>query len=230
MSQFCRCVLLHIRELSESKKILECFSEEYGRIAFVINIDKHSLPEYFRLMDVTFFGQAELKTLQIFEYNQKYLHLAASEQVVALYFNELMFYLTKPFDVHQWLLPLYLTALAKLKQSSDIDMVIREFEFDLLSKIGFGINFEQDIDNQLINEANWYGFLPLKGFAKVLPNSNKSLNGSMLNQLKCKQWQIPPNNKIIQYILTAQIQTILGDRQLQSKQLWPSKIFNKEHK
>ena len=224
MSNSCRCILLHVRELSEHKKILECFSEEFGRIGLVINTNKQIIPDYFRLISLEFTGGTGLKTLQSYQYTQKFISLDATKQVAALYFNELLFYLTKQNDPHEWLLPFYLVSLAKLNSENSIELILREFEYELLSKIGFLINFDQDVEGLPINTDYWYRFCPLKGFERLNQQVKYSVNGSMIFQLKQKNWQINPNNKIIKYILTSQIKMILDGKILNSKALWPKKL------
>ena len=223
MNNSCRCILLHVRELSENKKILECFSEEFGRIGLVININNQALPDYFRLMTLQFTGGSGLKTLQSYQYSQKFISLDSSKQVVALYFNELLFLLTKQNDPHEWLLPYYLASLAKLDTQYSIDLLLREFEYELLSKIGFSINFDQDVECRPIQVDQWYRFTPLKGFERLNRQEKYSVNGSMIFEIQQKKWQSSPNNKIIKYILTGQIESVLDGRVLHTKALWPKK-------
>jgi len=230
MSTECRCVLLHVRELSESKKILECFSEEMGRIALVINVNSQPIPDYFRLFEVKVYGGTALKTLQSYQYAQPFIDFEPQKQIVALYFNELLFHLTKPYDAHPWLLPFYLAHLVKLKSYNDFNVILREFEFELLEKIGFAIDFEKDADGEAFDMNQWYQFVGLNGFKLSHFESSKNINGAMINQLKQKQWTQSPNNKVIQFVLTSQIQAILGDHTLKSRQLWPRRQRAKEGK
>jgi len=226
MSNSCRCILLHVRELSEHKKILECFSEELGRIALVINLNNQTVPDYFRLLTIQFVGGSGLKTLQNYQYSQAFISLSSQNQVIALYFNELLFYLTKQNDPHEWLLPFYLASLARLQNEQSVELLIREFEYELLCKIGYSINFDQDIEGCEICADSWYAFYPVSGFKLLNKKEQYSVNGAMIMQIKQKKWQESPNNQIIKYILTQQIQEVLGVRVLHSKALWPKKNSN----
>ena len=87
-----------------------------------------------------------------------------------LYINELLMKIL-PHDAPQSeLFNLYGKFLKEVKSSKEIDIVLRKFELDLLEMLGYGINFENEVDAGHSIEVNKsYDFIPELGF-KESPN------------------------------------------------------------
>ena len=80
---------------------------------------------------------------------------------------------------------LYGKFLKEVKSSKEIDIVLRKFELDLLEMLGYGINFENEVDAGHSIEVNKsYDFVPELGF-KESPNGlfegNEIISISKLN-------------------------------------------------
>ena len=228
-----KCILLHTRHLSEYKQILDCFSEEYGRISFVLNLKRQPLlPNFFRLLQVEFRGQQELKTLVSFSYQQQPYHIQGRLQVIGLYLNELIYHFTKAFDVHPGLLASYMRCVAHLSLHKNFGAAVRQFELQFLALVGFAIDFQFDSQQQIIQTQQLYRFEALSGFVCIKQRQNKAINGAdiiaiaqiiqrdNLEDSDDKSTQY----KILSYILKNQIDTLLAreGKKIQSRQLWIS--------
>ena len=60
---------------------------------------------------------------------------------------------------------LYESFLLKIHSGENIELTLRSFELDMLEMLGYGIDFENEIDkNQSIDANKNYSFIPQRGF------------------------------------------------------------------
>jgi DNA repair protein RecO (recombination protein O) len=80
-----------------------------------------------------------------------------------LYINELLIRLLPKDASQEDLFNLYEDFLTKIHSGDDIEFTLRHFELDLLDMLGYGLDFESDIDkNEQIDPDKNYSFIPSK--------------------------------------------------------------------
>ena len=88
------------------------------------------------------------------------------------YINELIYYLLKPQDIHTQLYYYYQQCLYQLLslQTDDIiqlEAILRTFEIQLIDELGYGINWLQTNNDELIEPNSSYTFEEEQGFVLV---------------------------------------------------------------
>ena len=104
----------------------------------------------FNKLSITYSGKSELKTLTSIDRN-----LARSKNTLTktsyslLYINELLIKLL-PKDAKQVdLFDLYEIFLSKISCNEDLEIALRHFELDLLDMLGYGFDYDLDIDKNV---------------------------------------------------------------------------------
>ena len=64
-----------------------------------------------------------------------------------MYINELLIKLLPKDASHEELFELYENFLIDITEEKNLEITLRHFELDLLDMLGYGLDFERDIDN-----------------------------------------------------------------------------------
>lgn len=150
--------LLHTRPYRNTSLIIEIFSQDFGRIGLVARGVRSSrsrlaaqlLP--FQRLLLSWQGRGELKTLVDIEVDGRPCWLRGNALISGLYSNELIFKLLQRDDPHPDLLQYYETFLQALGQlqpgetavAVQMEIILRQFEKNLLQELGYGLSFEWD--------------------------------------------------------------------------------------
>jgi len=120
-------------------------------------------------------GRSELKTLTNIDRDfSKSTNSLSKTSYSLLYINELLIRLLPKDAVHEDLFQLYESFLVKIHAGENIELTLRSFELDMLEMLGYGLDFENEIDkNQSIDVNKNYSFIPERGFRES-KNSNFS--------------------------------------------------------
>ncbi len=222
--------LIHARSFRETSLLLDFFTQEHGFIKAVAQgvksakNNKRGLLQPFNKLLINWRGRSELVTLNNVESLDVYTSFQGNKLAVGLYINELLYNLCgKTPGVQYENLFFYLEALLKklsefnLTQASiqKFECDLREFELELLSAIGYGIEFN-DIDKN-----NIYGYDLVSGFF-IASNEYQAkrliLSGNVLIKIAKKTWDsdsLLAAKKLLREIL----QYHLGKKELQSRKL-----------
>lgn len=182
-SDFEAAYLLHSRPYRDSSLIIECFSRQQGRLGMVARSVKGASKrsrelaaslQPFRLLDIRWRGQGELKTLVEVECRQS-LALSGNALFCALYLNEITLRALHRLDPHPQLWLEYESALVALESAGSADqqqleVTLRHYELNLLAELGYGLDFTQDVGNgSPIVESGYYALSDEGGFYQVAP-------------------------------------------------------------
>jgi DNA repair protein RecO (recombination protein O) len=183
--------ILNSKKYRETSLILEVLTKEFGKVSILAkgvrqNKSKTAgLLQLFTLLNISFVGRTELKTLSYVEL----LQLTDRPQGISLYcgfyLNELISVLLPYLDPYPEIFALYRDCLKKLLNKDDIEHALRLFELNLLQHLGYGLQFENDFETkQLIVASKRYQFDPLQG-----PSECKDgfISGSTLLALQKQQ-------------------------------------------
>jgi DNA repair protein RecO (recombination protein O) len=170
-------LILHRYPFQNTSLILDFFTLNYGRQRAIVKggraskYKSRSLLQPFQPVLVSLSGRGELKTLVGIESYAASINLQGEYLFSGLYINELLIRLLEGDIEHDLLFRIYQETLLGLQAGANIEAMLREFELELLSNLGYGINLENDCSTgQSIEASEWYEFYAQSGF--VIHRSN----------------------------------------------------------
>jgi DNA repair protein RecO (recombination protein O) len=228
---------LHLRPYRETSAIVQLFTRESGRISAVAKGIKsagrqrqHSqaILQPFTPLQVTWTGKGELKTLSSIEPEGVALYLEGRVLFAGLYLNELLNALLLEYQEHTELYHAYVTALASLSESKDMERVLRRFERFLLEQLGYGIAFEavdeQGSQSGSLIASRTYRYAPESGFIEAGSSNSSHQHNIFLGEHLCKiaadELDSPEVLRAAKSLMRQTLSAMLGDKVLNSRQLF----------
>ena len=218
------CFLLHQRSYGETSLIADVFTKNNGKMSLIAKGAKKPKSKFFgylvpfHKLHIAYSGRSELKTLTSIDRN-----LAASGNTMTktsyslLYINELLIRLLPKDAKQEDLFELYETFLEKVSSNLDLEITLRHFELDLLDMLGYGFDYDSEIDNQKPIEINSsYSFVSERGFRK---SNNSNFLGKDILSLKNRNLEEVPL-KYLKEITTKAINSCLDGRDLTSRKIF----------
>ena len=220
------CFLLHQRSYGETSIIADVFTQKSGKISFIAKGAKKPKSKFFgylvpfQKLKITYSGRSELKTLTSIDRD-----LASNSNTFSkvsyslLYINELLMKLLPKDAKHEELFVLYDEFLKKIKKNKNLEISLRHFELDLLDMLGYGFDYDSEIDsNETIEAELSYVFVSERGFRKS--NSSSFKGKDILNIKKRKLEDVPL--KYLKEITTKAIGICLEGKDLTSRKIFKS--------
>lgn len=224
--------LLHQRNLSDSRIIVELFTQHHGRIAAIWRRGKgrakYVSVQSFNLFECVFYGATELKKLKYLERGSQAQgkQLLGESLYCGFYLNEiLMRGLAKeePYpDIFQ-LYSLTLAELAATQQKQQLKSVLRKFELRALNFLGYGIDFSIDVDGKAIESSPdcHYRFVAGEGFLPTSCIGELSVySGEVLREIGRENWRDAAIANAAKQICRAALRQVIGDKPLKSRELY----------
>ena len=220
------CFLLHQRPYGETSIISEVFTKNNGKISLIAKGAKKPKSKFFGYLvpfyklSITYSGRSELKTLTNIDRDLSDFNNTLSKKSYSLlYINELLIRLLPKDASHLELFNLYDKFLEEVSSKKDIEIVLRHFELDLLDMLGYGLDYDNDIDNNNPNMANTnYKFISEKGFKE---SDNAGLLGEHIINIKERNLDKVPR-KSLKEITTEAIRFCLDGKELTSREIFKS--------
>ena len=191
------CFLLHQRSYGETSIIADVFTQKSGKISFIAKGAKKPKSKFFgylvpfQKLKITYSGRSELKTLTSIDRD-----LASNSNTFSkvsyslLYINELLMKLLPKDAKHEELFVLYDEFLKKIKKNNNLEISLRHFELDLLDMLGYGFDYDSEIDsNEPIEAELSYVFVSERGFRK---SNNSSFMGKDILSIKKRKLEDVP--------------------------------------
>jgi len=215
--------VLHTRPWRETSLIVDIFSRHHGRLGLVARgarragaaLKTRLIP--FQPLTLSWFGKSQLRTLHAAEWQGGGLMLRGHALMCGFYLNELLLRLLPESDAHEALFDHYTLALANLNARPEVEPVLRQFELDLLSELGYAQSLGQLAGGGELDPEARYGYEIEKG---VTPASRGALySGRTLLALAAgdfSQSVTLAEGKILMRTLLAHY---LGDKPLATRQL-----------
>lgn len=197
--------VLHSRDFKENQAIVEMLVEDEGRISVVTykgskrNSQRSALLQPFKLLSVVLQGNGGLRKLKQIDANlqpEKRLPLLQGKALFCgFYLNEILCrlcasdaYFPDTFDSYQK----SLKQLANLRSdqphfNAQLAFLLRRFEVELLSQMGYGLNFETDMmSGEEITDSDVYELFDASGFVLTSKSLSRSdtLLGADIKQLE----------------------------------------------
>ncbi len=146
--------VLHTYPYRETSLIVELFTRQFGRVSAVAKGAKRSSSnmktslQAFRPLHVSWGGRSELKTLFDAEWRAGTFPPTGNALMSAFYMNELLLKLLIREDPHENLFSVYEGAIKALGVNApSIEKILRRFERQLLTELGYGMTLTQDVRN-----------------------------------------------------------------------------------
>jgi len=220
------CFLLHQRSYGETSIIADVFTQKSGKISFIAKGAKKPKSKFFgylvpfQKLKITYSGRSELKTLTSIDRD-----LASNSNTFSkvsyslLYINELLMKLLPKDAKHEELFVLYDEFLKKIKKNNNLEISLRHFELDLLDMLGYGFDYDSEIDsNEPIEAELSYVFVSERGFRK---SNSSSFKGKDILSIKKRKLEDVPL-KYLKEITTKAIGICLEGKDLASRKIFKS--------
>lgn len=221
-------LVLHRRPYRETSYIVDIFTREVGKVAVVCKgvrgrkNDKKSLLQPFQPIQVGLYGKHELKNLSYVEASSGMIGFAGKYLFSALYLNELLNRTLLAEVQYSNLFDVYLASLLRLQEQQNIETVLREFESQLLSELGYQVNCETEAENgQAISADCYYTFISQYGFTllSIPDNTKQCFAGKNIIKINNHQWD-PESLLSAKTLMRMALQPLIGDKPLKSRELF----------
>lgn len=218
------CFLLHQRSYGETSVIAEVFTLKNGKMSIIARGAKKPKSKFFGYLapftklKITYSGRSELKTLTNIDRDFSTSSNSFSKTSYSLlYINELLIRLLPKDAEQEDLFLLYESFLNKVTSGSDLELTLRHFELDLLDMLGYGLDFENDIDkHEEIEPTKKYSFIPERGFRE---SNNSDFSGEDIINIRTRQLS-KVSKKYLKHLTQTAIHFCLDGRDLASRDIF----------
>ncbi|MBU1666457.1 MAG: DNA repair protein RecO [Gammaproteobacteria bacterium] len=216
--------VLHTRPWRETSLIVDIFSRHHGRLGLVARgarragaaVKARLIP--FQPLTLSWFGKSQLRTLHAAEWQGGGLMLRGHALMCGFYLNELLLRLLPEGDAHETLFDHYTLALADLNTRPEVEPVLRRFELDLLSELGYAQSLGHLAACGALDPNAHYGYEVGVG---VIPPVSRSptYSGCSLLALAAGDFSQPATLAEGKILMRTLLAHYLGDKPLATRQL-----------
>ncbi len=216
--------LIHRRAFKNNSLLLDFFTYEYGKIRLVgrgLRGSKTNI-QMFQHLNISFSGKGELKTISNWEVDDIPRSLKGEGLILGMYANELISRLLFDQDQHIKLFKVYQQFISRISslEGRFNHWSLRLFENNLLSELGYALDFANDINGNNINQDMNYEYQSQLGFAQ---SHTGKISGKLLNQLLIEDIDNIPNLeqlKVCRDLNRQRLGFLLGNKPLKSRSLF----------
>lgn len=226
-------IILHTYPFKETSVVAEAFTRDHGRVALIARGARRpasalrGLIQPFTPLLLSWFGKSDLKTLHAAEWQGGVSPPQGRGLMCGFYLNELLLRVLARGDAHETLYDRYLDTLGLLAgaggddgRAVDFERILRRFEKNLLSDIGYGATFDCEADTRLpIEAASRYVFQPERGAFRALGQAGCPVSGQTLLDLAGDRFDRPETLAEAKALMRALINHTLGAKPLYTRQL-----------
>ena len=219
--------ILHTYPFKETSLIAELFSKNHGRIPVVAKGARRprsslrGMLQSFQLLQATWSGRGEIKTLHNIEWCDKFLQVDGNALICGFYINELIIRLLPREDSHKKLFDFYHHTMKVLAGGINLEVALRRFELRLLQELGYEVPLKEDESGELIIADKLYVYEVEYGPSELSKTNNgvKILGQTLLDmaedEYKEDNTQLQ-SKQLMRYLISH----YLGDKPLNSKKLF----------
>lgn len=221
-----RVFLLHTHPYSETSLILEVFSREHGRVPVLARGARRPRSALrgvligFQLLELSWFGGGEVKTLAKAEWFGGSPLLQGRCLLLGYYLNELLLKLLPREDAHPALFDSYAEAVSALASSAADAPELRRFEKSLLKEIGYGLAFDHDADGVPVEPGRRYCYFAERGLIAVDDAQGLTLSGKTLLDMEADDYRDPLTLSESKLLMRQLVAHQLGGQPLQSRRVF----------
>lgn len=221
--------ILHTYPFKETSVVAEVFTRSHGRVGVIARGARRpasalrGLMQPFTPLLLSWFGKAELKTLHAAEWQGGLIAPQGRALMCGFYLNELLLRLLARGDAHEVLYERYVDTLDQLAAESttiDYERILRRFEKNLLSEVGYGATFDVDAESGAPIEAGLrYVFQPERGALRAAGQPGCPVSGQTLIDLAADRFEQPATLAEAKSLMRTLINHTLGAKPLYTRQL-----------
>ena len=219
--------LIHRRAYKDNSLLLDFLTLDHGRIRLIgrgVRQAKANI-QMFQHLRISYAGKGELKTLTHWEVEDVPRQLKGEALILCLYVNELITRLIHEHDPHPQIFELYQQFVTQMNDSDQQHQywLLRIFENNLLSELGYGLDYAVDVDGDLIQTDKNYSYQPQLGFSQ---QADGKISGNLLNLLLSECLDTTPNKqqlKACRNLNRQRLNVLLGNKPLKSRELFFTK-------
>ena len=218
--------VLHSRAYRDTSLLVELLTMQYGRLTVVargVRSMKSRLQGIlmpFLPLLVSFSGKTDLRTLQQAEVNGLSYELRGNVLLSGFYLNELLMRLLPNHESYPKIYQAYKNTLEGLVDSKQPEIELRLFEKCLLSNLGYGLQLDQTIKNELVLPEKEYIFEFGNGLSKAKTNNLYNFSGKSLLALQAGNLSTVTELRDAKRLLRGALADLLGDKPLKSRELF----------
>lgn len=226
--------ILHTRPYRDTSLLVDFFTPEFGRIGAVARGvrqgkgNKRVLFNPFVRLLISLQGKTDLKLLTAIEADGPACHLSGAQLYSGFYLNELLVRLLPEMDAHPPLYYRYQQSLQQLRDHTDVEPLLRDFEFAFLQELGYAIDFFADAHSGAgIAAGSCYWFDTQAGF--YLADNPQQASASMplfqgkdIIAMAQRDFVTPETRQAAKRLSRMMLQPLLGNRPLRSRELFAS--------
>ena len=220
--------VLHQRPYRDSSQLLECMTAAHGRVGLVARgsrragTGQRALLQPFAPLKLSWVRRGELGRLTHVEADGSSYALEGQRLLAGFYANELLLRLTARGDPNAEIFFCYSRCLAQLGEAPSVARVLRVFELELLSALGYGVELdgESSTGEPLRADSSYVYELEL-GFRRVdIADSDADVYpGRDLISLRDRALDDEASVRTAQRLLGRVLRAHLGERPLQSRRV-----------
>ena len=218
--------VLHSRAYRDTSLLVELLTMQYGRLTVVargVRSMKSRLQGIlmpFLPLLVSFSGKTDLRTLQQAEVNGLSYELRGNVLLSGFYLNELLIRLLPNHESYPKVYQAYKNTLEGLVDSKQPEIELRLFEKCLLSNLGYGLQLDRTIKNELVLPEKEYIFEFGNGLSKAKTNNVYNYSGKSLLALQAENLSTATELRDAKRLLRGVLADLLGDKPLKSRELF----------
>ena len=219
--------LIHRRAYRDNSLLLDFLTLEHGKIRLIgrgVRQAKANI-QMFQHLRISYAGKGDLKTLTHWEVDDAPRQIKGESLILCMYVNELITRLIHEHDPHPQIFELYQQFVT---QTNDLDQqhqywLLRIFENNLLSELGYGLDYATDLNGDEIQINKNYNYQPQLGFSE---QADGKISGNLLNLLLSERLDKIPNEqqlKACRNLNRQRLNVLLGNKPLRSRELFFTK-------
>ncbi|WP_144391398.1 DNA repair protein RecO [Pleionea sediminis] len=222
-------IVLHSRPYQDTSLIVDVFTEEHGRMAFVAKgaraqsrKDWRALLQMSSVVEVEYKGRGDLKTLVSVEALTGPKSFNGESFALSCYVSELLCRVMEPGEpfprIFQFLPDVYHALAVK----NDVQIVLRQLELMVLQDFGVAIDFSLDSSGSPIEPNLLYTLNKRESFSVCERGSTSGfkVEGITLLDIVAGRLNNPDALNALKHINRELLLPYLGNKPLQSRELW----------
>lgn len=224
--------VLHTQPWRETSLLVDVLSRDHGRLTLVARSARRPqsvlrgvlLP--FAPLELAWFGKGEVRTLHAADWLGGVQQLAGTALICGFYLNELTLRLTARDDALPDVFTAYDRAVHGLAAGTAVAAVLRRYELDLLTALGYAPMLDVDQAGEPVHkEVNYLcraGAVPVRDRGQRPHPSEFSISGATLLAMGEGVFETPDIRHEARALLRACISEILGGESLATRDLLQS--------
>jgi len=219
--------VLHHRPFRDSSQILDIVTRDHGKIAVVARGSRGSKSRLagilrpFLPLRVSWVARSDLGTLTGADTAGAPSGLRGDAMLSAYYVNELLLNFLHRHDPQPEIYGLYKQTIDALSAHAEIAPCLRSFEIELLSLLGYAVNFEHESGtHQDLDPEQSYEYRVEQGAVAVSRSSGPMVfTGATLLAINAQRFEEPPVLRSASRLLREVIAHHLGGKELKSRKV-----------